>query len=366
MFENRLYELIFFVTSRCNSNCRHCFNRSNLNNNIKDLTLKEIDKLSKSLPEIENLLLSGGEPFLRSDLAELINIFKANNNIKTVSIPTNGILTDRIVEECVKILKIEGLRGLSINLSLDGLAKTHDQIRGVKGNFEKALGALKELGKLKETHARLDVLINSVVSEDNYQELFGLFKHLENEPAISNHFFEIIRPELKFTAKGQPNSLFLNKSFYGRVLSLQYNKFKINLKSKNIIKRFYHQISFLGKIGLIYQIQFYNFKNHKAWPFFCQAGKDILVLNSDGRVRPCELRGKTFSLNENFNKGKLIVDSELAREISLIKKQKCYCTHFCFIDASINDSLYARYFLIPLFGFLNYLKYEYFSHHPNL
>lgn len=364
MSKGRLYELIFFVTSRCNSNCRHCFNRSNLNNGVKDLSLEEINGFAKNLPEIENLLLSGGEPFLRNDLAELINIFKTNNNIKTISIPTNGILTDRIIEACVKILKIEGLEGVSINISLDGLAETHDQIRGVPGNFQKVLSTLKELGQLKDK--RLNILINSVISQDNYQELFSLFKYLENEPAISNHFFEIIRPELKLAKGDEPRGFFLNKSFYSRVLRLQYSKFKNNFKTKNFIKRFLHEIRFLGKLALIYHLQLLNFNNNKAWPFDCQAGKNILVLNSDGRVRPCELRGKTFSLAENFKSGKVAVNSELERELKLIKKQKCYCTHFCFIDASINDSRYAQYFLIPFFGLLNYLKYEIISHNPDL
>jgi len=366
MHKNQLYELIFFVTSRCNSNCRHCFNRSNLNNNLADLSLEKINDLAGDLPAIDNLLLSGGEPFLRPDLAELIKIFRANNNIKTVSIPTNGLLTDSIVDECAKILAIEGLRSVSVNLSLDGLAKTHDQIRGVKGNFEKVLNTLKELKKLKEKNSKLNILINSVIVKDNYQELFNLFEYLENESAISNHFFEIMRPELKSAASDKPQDHFISKSFYSRALSLQYGKFKIDLKTKNFIKRFLHEVNFLGKMALIYNLQLSNFNNNKVWPFFCQAGKNILVMNCDGRVRPCELRDKTFSLSENFKNKKLVVNSELERELESIKKQKCYCTHFCFIDASINASLYARYFLIPFFGLLNYIKYEYFGYRPNL
>lgn len=366
MKNSGLYELIFFVTSRCNSNCRHCFNRSNLNNNTKDLSLKEINNLSRDLPEIENLLLSGGEPFLRNDLVELINIFRVNNNIKTISIPTNGILTGKIVESCIKILEIEGLGGVSINISLDGLAKTHDQIRGVPGNFQKVLSTLKELGKLKEKNDRLSILINSVVSRDNYQELFSLFKYLENEPAISNHFFEIIRPELKLIARGRPDNSFLSRSFYSRVLSLQYSKFKINLKTENFIKRFLQEVRFLGKLALVYNLQLANFNSNRAWPFACRAGNNILVLNSDGRIRPCELRDKTFSLEENFKDKKLVADSELAGEMKLIKRQKCFCTHVCFIDASINSSWLEKYFLILFLGLKNYIKYEIIGNNPDL
>jgi len=363
---DKLYELIFFVTSRCNSNCSHCFNRNNLNSNIKDLTLKEIDSLSKNLPEIENLLLSGGEPFLRGDLVELINIFRANNNIKTISIPTNGMLTEKIVKTCSMILEIKGLKGISINLSLDGLAQTHDRIRGVSGNFLKTISTLKELNKLRNSHKRLNVLINTVVSQDNYKEIFNLFDYLAEESAASNHFFEVIRPAIKLIGKNERHDFSLDKLFYKRILSIQYRLFKNQLETRNFIKKFLHEISFLGKFALIYNIQLLNFNSNKAWPFSCRAGNNILVLNSDGKIRPCELRDRTFSLKENFKNKKLIHNSELEKEIKLIKKQKCFCTHVCFIDASINKSLFAKYFLIPFLGLINYIKYEYFCYHTNI
>lgn len=364
--KNKLYELVFFITSRCNSSCSHCFNRNNLNSQTKDLSLEEINNLSKNLPKIDNLLLSGGEPFLRNDLPELIKIFKVNNNIKTVSIPTNGLLVDKIIEISKKILEIEGLASVNINLSIDGLAKTHDQIRGVSGNFDKIITALSELSKLRKNYDHLNILINSVITKDNYRELFDLHNYLVKKPGASNHFFEIIRPMSKFGDESRQNYFSLDKLFYNRVLSFQYGLFKSGLKSKNLIKNLLHKIFFLGKFSLIYKIQHLNFKHNQAWPFICQAGKNILVLNSHGRIRPCELRDKDFSLNENFKEKKIIDTSELSQELKLIQKQKCFCTHVCFIDASINNSLLAKYFLIPIFGFKNYIMYEYISHHTNI
>ena len=85
--------LIFFVTSKCNSNCKFCFYKSKLNSG-DDLSLGEIRKISLGIGNFTNLLFSGGEPFLREDLPEIVDIFISQNQVKNISIPTNGINTN--------------------------------------------------------------------------------------------------------------------------------------------------------------------------------------------------------------------------------------------------------------------------------
>ncbi len=86
------FQLIFHVTFRCNARCRFCFNWREINQNKdKELSLEEIQKISENLPRFPWLLLSGGEPFLRSDLVDLIETFHRNNKVAHVTIPTNGI-----------------------------------------------------------------------------------------------------------------------------------------------------------------------------------------------------------------------------------------------------------------------------------
>ncbi|MBI4698269.1 MAG: radical SAM protein, partial [Nitrospirae bacterium] len=92
--------LIFFVTNRCNAKCRHCFYWKNLNKK-EELSLDEIENISKKLGTVQVLLLSGGEPVLRDDLPEIISMFIKNNGSKVVSIPTNALLpeeVERVVE----------------------------------------------------------------------------------------------------------------------------------------------------------------------------------------------------------------------------------------------------------------------------
>ena len=76
--------------------CEHCFYWRNLNSR-DDLTLQELVDLSESLGRIENLNLSGGEPFIRKDLAAVCRQFIQRNRVRQIYIPTNGYFTDKTV-----------------------------------------------------------------------------------------------------------------------------------------------------------------------------------------------------------------------------------------------------------------------------
>ena len=71
--KRELFQVIYHVTFRCNAKCKFCFNWKELNQNKeKELSLEEINKISYSMPKFDWLLLSGGEPTLRTDLVYII------------------------------------------------------------------------------------------------------------------------------------------------------------------------------------------------------------------------------------------------------------------------------------------------------
>jgi cyclic pyranopterin phosphate synthase len=81
--------LVLFIDSVCNMKCEHCFYWRSLNQR-DDLTVEEIFNLSRSLGRIENLSLSGGEPFLRKEFAEICRQFIRQNGVRQIYVPTNG------------------------------------------------------------------------------------------------------------------------------------------------------------------------------------------------------------------------------------------------------------------------------------
>ena len=98
------FQVTHFVTGRCNARCNHCFYWKSLNKGTNELSLGEINRISKSMPNFFSLMLTGGEPFLRDDLSAIAHIYYRNNRIKNLGIPTNGLLPEKIYSTAKNIL----------------------------------------------------------------------------------------------------------------------------------------------------------------------------------------------------------------------------------------------------------------------
>ncbi|MFN8581052.1 MAG: radical SAM protein [Gemmatimonadaceae bacterium] len=116
--------LVLFINSICNMKCEHCFYWTSLNKR-DDLTRDEIFALSDSLGRIENLNLSGGEPFLRKEFAEICRKFVRTNQVRQIYVPSNGYFTDRCVAAVKDVLQESELICLSSS-SFDGMPEFHD------------------------------------------------------------------------------------------------------------------------------------------------------------------------------------------------------------------------------------------------
>src|SRR5437879_10037485 len=117
--EKRLGTVILFVTSRCNAFCRTCFYHEELNR-PGDMTFAQIEKVSRTMPAITDLWLSGGEPTLRHDASEIIDMFVRRNGVRRLIIPTNGLVKARAYEIVDKALSSHAELDLYLNIALDG------------------------------------------------------------------------------------------------------------------------------------------------------------------------------------------------------------------------------------------------------
>jgi len=135
-------DAIIAITYRCNAKCKMC----NIWQ-IQDHTEISADQYLKLPASLKDINISGGEPFLRSDLIEIIKNIKTTCPNAKLIISTNGIATDLIKQKMIEIIKIESNIGIAV--SLDGIGKIHDQIRGIDGAYEKVLATIAELKKIK-------------------------------------------------------------------------------------------------------------------------------------------------------------------------------------------------------------------------
>ena len=189
--------LILFINSICNLTCEHCFYWRNLNQR-DDLTVDEIFALARDLGPIENLNLSGGEPFIRPEFAEICRFFIQNNGVGQIYVPTNGYFTERTIKALKSIFEEKSLELFVCELSIDGMPEYHDRFRGNDKSFAKLLETYEALAEMQITEPRLRIHSISTVTSENLDEIKRLTTYLyERCPAMDHHNLALIRGERK-------------------------------------------------------------------------------------------------------------------------------------------------------------------------
>src|SRR5690348_737203 len=141
--------MIVFINSICNLTCEHCFYWRNLNSR-DDLSFEEFRRLSLELGQFETLNLSGGEPFIRPDFAQICSLFMGNNGVTQIYVPTNGYFTERTEKQVRDVLKSKTLHRFVCELSLDGMPAYHDRFRGNPKSFAAAMTTYGMLAALQK------------------------------------------------------------------------------------------------------------------------------------------------------------------------------------------------------------------------
>jgi Fe-coproporphyrin III synthase len=347
--EKRLGTVILFVTSRCNAFCKTCFYHEELNQ-PGDLTFAQIEKVSLTMPPITDLWLSGGEPTLRRDLPEIIDLFIRNNGVNRVIIPTNALIKSRVYEIVDQALSQHPNIDLYLNIALDGYGETHDRIRGVPGNWEKALDCIRSLYPLKETYAaRFRLNVNTVVCAENYTEIKTLSEFMWKNFRLDGQYFNLIRGD---TPVGEeikqipPEAL---PGIYEHVSNLTKRYGDRMFADDDASRRFVKNVAYVGAITTHYRTQHANFVQPTAWPFPCTAGETTAVIDYNGDVRACELREKIATLADyDYDFGALWAAHDRQQELTAIDGGKaCWCTHVCFIHDSMRHSRRALLYEAP-------------------
>lgn len=189
--------LILFINSVCNMRCDHCFYWDSLNRKT-DLTFEELSALSRSLGPLENLNLSGGEPFLRPEFAEICAEFIRNNRTRQIFCPTNGYFTEKTETQLRQVLRLADLDLFTAELSLDGMTGFHDRFRGKPGSFARILETYDMLVTLQSRDPRLQIHAITTATADNIGEIVQLSEFLyERCPQMSRHNIALLRGERK-------------------------------------------------------------------------------------------------------------------------------------------------------------------------
>lgn len=182
--------VIWNLIRRCNLTCKHCYSISADKDFVGELTTDEVFRVIEDLKAfmVPALILSGGEPLLRPDFFEIAQHAKTFGFFTALS--TNGTLIDeRMMERIVPV-------GFDyVGISLDGLGETHDRFRRMGGAFDRSLRALRLC-----RDAGLKVGVRFTLTQDNYDDLPGLLRLIEDE-GIDRFYFS----HLNYAGRGNRN-----------------------------------------------------------------------------------------------------------------------------------------------------------------
>lgn len=171
------FSVVISISYRCNSKCRTCDVWRKPND---DMSVEEWDQVFAHLGRaVEYLTFTGGEPFLRKDLDEMVIAGYRRCHPAYITIPTNGILTPRILAAVDRICHECSDATVGINLSLDGVGEEHDDIRGVPGNWDKAMATWQGLQELKQKHSNLIATVHTVISRFNAHRFIDIYNGLQ-------------------------------------------------------------------------------------------------------------------------------------------------------------------------------------------
>lgn len=320
--------LTYSVTAACQSKCKTCqigaMFCQDPTRPEKDLKLEEIEKIFKSMKSVYFFNMSGGEPFMRNDLPEIVALACKYLKPRVIHTPTNAILSDKIIENTEKIIRIvrkyDPTVPFTVKPSIDGVGDLHDEIRGVKGNFKCLLKTIDGLKKLEEKYDNFHLELGTVISNFNINYLNEIedFVHSLGVESYRNEVAECRTEFFNLEDEITPPAEVYQKLIkdFARKVEENIGKKKKLARTTEAMRVVYYDIA--GRI-----------LDEKRQVIPCYAGVSNVHINYDGGVWPCCVLGYEKEMGNlrdyNYDFQKLWHSEQTQKVRKYIKKKKCAC-----------------------------------------
>ncbi len=340
--KRRPIQLTFFLTRRCNAHCPYCFSlRGNdpVPAGGPELSVHEIRRISRSLGSLLWVAFSGGEVYLRDDLAEISRIFHDTNRPSIILFSTNGMSPSLIRAKTEQILKECRKSVIAVKISLDGVGDGHDAVRATPGSFAKAMETYDLLDPLLAVYPHFELGVNTVFSAGNQDAMDGIIDFVSGMRGIGTHTISLVRGDL----------------IDGRHKEIDPGKYRAAVErlAKNLADGRGKTYRFAGARLKAAQdvlqrklIARTLVEQRRLIP--CYAGRLNVVLTETGEVKPCELLPGTLGnvREAEYDIGKVLHTRRAKEVVQSIRTGACFCTHECYFMTNIlfNPRLYPRLF----------------------
>ena len=339
----RLVYLILFITDECNAGCPFCCARNLKKETIFGPDLHDLQKLAHSMPRLLQLTLTGGEPYLRSDLDKIVRIF-SRRGVRRISIPSNGTRSEIVLPMIEKILSENPKTEFRFIFSLQGWEKEQDRIMAVPGAFDSLKKILEQLvlWKKGKNAGRFRVDLTTVAHQGNKEKIKEIFQMAAQNLPFDDHVLLLGR-----SPWGEKRDFELTSAEYEK-LRAEYNR-QYPPKSNSFYNLFQEQIFREAQKEISKSLK----KGENTFGS-CQAGKRLLVIRADGGVFPCEPLELSLGRLPDFDWDlKMLLASFAAQKAQKeLEDLSCFCSWECaaLCNALFSPSLLAGTFSRVLSG----------------
>ena len=383
VLRRRLLHLTVFLTRRCNQRCPFCFylaaaqplgrkpaeneplpagpppapptisndpagiSTSSSDLRQPELSLAELERLAAGCPPLLWLAFSGGEIFLREDLAEITTRFYHHTRPAIILLPSNGFATGRIVPAVEEILACCPQSTVVVKLSLDGPPAVHDALRGVAGAHAACLETARQLGPLLERHAHFELGINSVFGPATQESMIQTIDFVATLPHIRTHTLSLARGDL-----ADPGQLATDLEQYRQ--ACQYLAEKLRRRQAATYR--FGGARLKAAQDILQRRYILETARRQQPQLPCLAGRLNLVVTDDGTVYPCENFAPRMVMGNlrqaDGDLAALLQTEQARRVVAAIGRERCFCTHECYMMTNILFSprtwpaLLKEYFLL--------------------
>ena len=298
------------VTYRCNARCTMCNRYKAPSKPEEEISIETI----KKLPQMYFTNITGGEPFIRSDLKDIVReLYKKSERIV---ISTNGFFTDRIIDLCKEFPNV------GIRISIEGLEDTNNAIRGLENGFNRGYTTLKKLVEMNHP----DVGFGMTVQDANAKDLVPLYE-LSNEmnmefatASLHNSFYFV---EAKNIIKDRP------------MVAQNFENLINELLKSNSPKKWFRAYFNHGLINYIYG-------QKRLLP--CDMAFDTFFIDPYGDVMPCNgTKEKEVMGNLNEQSWDELWASEQADKV---RAKVRGCNRNCWMIGSVSPAMH-KYIWVP-------------------
>jgi len=321
--------LILFVTHRCNARCPFCFDRGyKAPGQGGELSLSEIEKIASKWPGLLQVTLTGGEPFMRDDVGAIALAF-VRAGAASITIDTNGTMPDKVAAAVNEVLDDAPSLILDLNVSIDGPAELHDELRGIDGAHDLAMETARALAPLQQDHPGFRLGATVTVSAFNQDSAAETVAEL-----CGAGLFKRVAPILARGKPADPKALDYDLSVYEDCLNA------ISLDAGG-------SLSSRLKSALSSRVREVVLETRRRDSLLlpCKAGATMVEVDAFGAVYPCEMlwqlkpggddgRGIDSwvmgTLREaDYDVARVLATKNAARIIEWIKDTRCFCAFEC-------------------------------------